>query len=148
MAQENGFQKLDLTETENLAHLTQHLGHLLRFGRPSDKRCKTFNPGVTRVLEITANNDAMDTDKLQHILKIGPEKFQDTLSKATEAGYITVADGKVSATEAGKKAYEEQRAADKKIADELFGALSADEQKSLEEIMGKAVAAWHANDAQ
>ena len=146
MAQENGFQKLDLSETENLAHLTQHLGHLLRFGRPSDKRCKGFNPGVHRILEITANNDAVDTEKLEHILKIGPGKFEDVLSKATEAGYITVEDKQVKATEAGKKAYEDQRAADKKIADELFGVLSADEQKTLEETYKKVVSAWHAND--
>lgn len=143
-----GFEKLDLTETEELAHLTQHLGHLLRFGRRSDKRCKSFNPGVQRILEVAANNEGIAEEKLHGIMKVGDDKFQKALGTAKDEGYVTEADGKVAITEAGKKAYEDQKAADKEIADRLFGALSADEQKQLEALYKKAVSAWHANDEQ
>lgn len=143
-----GFEKLDLTETEELAHLTQHLGHLLRFGRRSDKRCKTFNSGVQRILEVASNNDGIEEAKLHGIMKVGDDKFQKALGTAKDEGYVTESDGKVAITDAGKKAYEDQKAADKEIADRLFNALSADEQKQLEALYKKLVSAWHANDEQ
>lgn len=143
-----GFEKLDLTETEELAHLTQHLGHLLRFGRRSDKRCKNFNPGVQRILEVASNNDGVEEGKLHGILKVGDDKFQKALDTAKDEGYVTEADGKVAITETGKKAYADQKAANKEIADRLFGALTEDEQKTFETLCKKLVSAWHANDAQ
>ena len=39
MAGKKGFNNIDMIETERLAHLTQHLSHVLRFaGNPASKR--------------------------------------------------------------------------------------------------------------
>ena len=76
MANENkGFNNIDMSETERLAHLTQHLSHVLRFaGKPASKRP---NPGVKRTLEIAGNNPGIATDKLQGILKVDDEQFAE-----------------------------------------------------------------------
>ena len=74
MADKKGFNNIDMTETERLAHLTQHLSHVLRFaGNPASKRP---NPSVKRALEIAGNNPGIVTAELQGILKVADEQAQ------------------------------------------------------------------------
>ena len=135
-----GFNKIDMTETERLAHLTQHLSHVLRFnGGPATHRP---NPGVKRTLEIAANNPGIATAELQGILKIDDKHFEKLTSRMTEHGLATFEDG-ARLTDKGEDVRAKIAAEDKETADKLFGALSDSEQAQLKGLYEKIVSTWH-----
>ena len=141
MAENNkGFNKIEMTETERLAHLTQHLSHVLRFaGAPASKRP---NPGVKRTLEIAGNNPGIATAELQGILKVDDEQFAELTGRMSEHGLATFDDG-AKLTAKGEEVRAKVAAEDKETADKLFGALSADEQEQLKALYEKMIGAWH-----
>ncbi len=129
-----------MTETERLAHLTQHLSHALRFGHGTASKQK--NPGVKRVLEIAKNNPGISNDKLQEILKVDDDQYATLTSKMTEHGLATFEEG-AKLTDKGAEVQQKIAVEDKEVADEIFGGLTADEQTQLQELLEKAVANWH-----
>lgn len=140
MADNKGFQSIEMTETERLAHLTQHLSHVLRFaGKQATKRP---NPGVKRTLEIAGNNPGIATDKLQGILKISDEQFAELTGRMTEHGLATFDNG-AKLTQKGEEVRTKIAAEDKACADKLFGALTTEEQEQLQSLYEKVVSAWH-----
>ena len=141
MAEEKkGFNNVDLSETEQLAHQTMHLSHVLRFGE--GKAEKRANPGVRRTLEIASNKPGIPTEKLQGILKVNDEVFTELTGRMTEHGLATFTDG-ARLTEKGEKVYAEIKAQDKEVADKLYGVLSDEEQAQLKAINEKLIQAWH-----
>lgn len=144
------------SQSEVLSELLHRMVHLfvrVHHHRHRQHGHQGMHPGQARVLGILADAKSMSQREVQDMLHVRSASLSELLHKLERGGYVIRERDEedrrnviLSLTREGKRAFREHAEMHRDHAEALFSALDESEQKDLETLLTKLLAAWRPDE--
>lgn len=138
---ENNVQEKLMRQLHQNFHLMMEVHEKMRAKGGKQSGEQRIQPGVPHILRSLAKNGSMTKADFKKQTWHKPEELEEAYKKLQEKGLISKSgegdSAKIELTDAGRQKVEEIKQHKKEMGDKVFGALSADDQQKLSDIMEK-----------